>query len=148
MTFKEKLVQFCDIQQEIKELEIKINKLEKQAETFDIVEGSSLTMPYQKKNIKIKHVDLKKKINLNYYQSILEKRMQELLEMQIEVEEFISSIPTSRLRRIFEYRYIEQFSWTKIAFLIGGSATADSIRMEHIRFLEKNNICSNCSEKI
>ena len=72
------------------------------------------------------------------YYSILQNRYDRLLEVQTRLEVFIDEIPTSRLRRIFEYRYIEQFSWVKIARLIGGNATSDSIRMEHDRFLRKN----------
>ena len=47
-------------------------------------------------------------------------------------------MPTSRLRRIFELRYIKQYTWRKIAFIIGGSATERSVRAEHDRFFKEN----------
>ena len=69
--------------------------------------------------------------------------MQSILLQQLKVEEFINELPTSRLRRIFEYRYICQFSWSRVAIEInknkkGNYVTDESIRKEHDRFLEKN----------
>lgn len=140
MNLKECLVQYCDIQKEIKELEEKIEKLELKAHDIvsDSVESTTKYFPIIQNHLKIKGLNQKTIKQLEYYKTILEKRYDRLLEEQIRVEEFIDSIPNSRIRRIFEYRYIEQFSWVKTAFLIGGNATPDSIRMEHDRFLGKN----------
>ena len=138
MELKEELSQFCDIKKEIRELETKIEKIKRTDKTVDVVEGSSDKFPFVKKHFKIEHIDKVKNDTLKMYYSILQNRYDRLLEVQTRLEVFIDEIPTSRLRRIFEYRYIEQFSWVKIARLIGGNATSDSIRMEHDRFLQKN----------
>jgi len=114
MTLKESLIQYTDTQKEIKELEDKINKLEVESNVFSIVESSSLKPPFQKHNIKIEHIDYNKKKALNYYRNILQNRYDRLLVQQTRVEEFIDIIPTSRLRRIFAYRYIENFTWQKV----------------------------------
>ena len=104
--FKEKLEQLCDIRKEIIELKIKIEKLEKDGILSDCVEASSKYFPYTKYNVKIeaKNPRLVKKLNL--HKAILEERLENLLDLQTEIEEFISNLPTSRLRRIFELRYI------------------------------------------
>ncbi len=68
---------------------------------------------------------------------MLQERLDKLLEVQIEIEEFINELPTSRLRRIFNLRYIEQYTWRKIAYIIGGNATDRSVRAEHDRFLQE-----------
>ena len=68
---------------------------------------------------------------------MLQSRYDKLIEEQAKIEEYIDNIPTSRLRRIFTYRYIEQYSWIKIAQLIGNGATEDSVKMEHHRYLNK-----------
>jgi len=137
MTLKESLIQYTDTQKEIKELEDKINKLEVESNVFSIVESSSLKPPFQKHNIKIEHIDYNKKKALNYYRNILQNRYDRLLVQQTRVEEFIDIIPTSRLRRIFAYRYIENFTWQKVAYIIGGNSTSESVRKEHDRFLEE-----------
>lgn len=139
---KDKLFQINDIRKEISELQVKIEKLEKEGVLNDCVEASSKHFPYTKYNVKVeaKNPKLVKKINL--YKAILQERLELLLDVQTELEEFISKLPTSRLRRIFELRYIEQYTWTKIAYIISEknkkNATSDSVRMEHDRFFKEN----------
>ena len=77
------------------------------------------------------------RITKGFLESILNNRYDRLLEQQVKTEEFIDKLPTSRLRMIFEYRYLRNCSWTKVAYLIGGQATDRSVRAEHDRFLEK-----------
>lgn len=137
MGLKEELLQYCDIQKEIKELEEKIEKLNKNKIISDSVRGTSKYFPYIEKSYKIEGLDIEKQKKIDFYKTILQERYDRLLEKQIEIEEFIDKLPTSRLRRIFEYRYIEQYSWVKVANKIDNRSTADSIRMEHDRFLEK-----------
>ena len=138
MDLKKELSQYSDIKKEIKELEAKIEKIKKTDKTVDVVEGSSDKFPFVKKHFKIEHIDKVKSDSIKMYYSVLQNRYDRLLVAQTRLEEFFDTLPTSRLRRIFEYRYIEKFSWVKIARLIGGSATSDSVRMEHDRFLQKN----------
>ena len=138
MDLKNELSQYCDIKKEIKELEAKIDKIKKTDKTVDVVEGSSDKFPFIKKHFKIEHIDKVKSDSLKMYYSVLQNRYNRLLEVQARLEKFIDEIPTSRLRRIFEYRYIEQFSWVKVARLIGGNAAEDSVKKEHQRYLEKN----------
>lgn len=137
MNIKECLLQYTDTQSEIKLLEEKIKKLEIKSNSFSIVEASSLSPPFQKKNVKVQHTDIKAKRELEYLRCLLGNRYERLLEQQTKVEEFIDKLPTSRLRMIFEYRYFRNYSWIKVAYSIGGQATERSVRAEHDRFLEK-----------
>ena len=150
MNLKEILIQLSDIRKEVKELEIKIDKLELKSHEIvsDSVESTTKTFPIIPTKFKIKGLDQKTIKKLEYYKTILEDRYNTLLDIQIKTEEFIDKLPTSRLRRIFTYRYIDQYSWIKVAQLIDDKATADSVRMEHDRFLEKKEVCSFCSEKV
>jgi len=139
MSIKKDLIQLCDIQKEVKELRVKIEKMENQIKTsvVDVVKGSSHQFPYELTNFKITGTDLKLQRKLKYTKLKLEEKYEELLERQLKLEEFINDIEDSRIRRIFRFRYIEQYSWVKVARMISAHATADSVRMEHDRFLEK-----------
>ena len=149
MDLKQCLVQLCDIKLEIKEVKAKISKLEQRCKelVYDSVESTSKEFPIIRTHAKIFGNDKKLIDKLEYYKNILEERESKLIDVEIKTEEYIDKLPTSRLRRIFSYRYLEQCSWIKIAHLMGGTATADSLRMEHDRFLNKNELCSFCSQK-
>ena len=153
MTLKECLVQFCDIKIEIKDLQKKIEKLELRSKEIisDSVETTTKTFPVIMTHYKIFGNDQKLLNKLEHLKNLLEDRYNKQIDLHIKLEEFINKMPTSRLRMIFEYRYIDQYSWMKTAILIGGNATEDSIRKEHDRYLEKiekNKVCPICPEKL
>lgn len=50
---------------------------------------------------------------------------------------YIQSVPDSQLRQIMTLRFIDGYSWGKVARLVKGN-TADSCRKAVKRFLEKN----------
>lgn len=79
----------------------------------------------------------KKSIALRYYDMQLEIANKKLLSLMTQVEEYIQTIPDSRIRRIFRYRYIDGLSWTQVAHRMGRKHTADSCRMAHNNFLKK-----------
>lgn len=64
-----------------------------------------------------------------------EDRQQDLLELVTAIEEKISTVEHSGLRRILELKYIEGLSWVQVAHRTGKSA--DACRMACERFLEK-----------
>jgi hypothetical protein len=53
------------------------------------------------------------------------------------INKFICTIDDSFTRQIFSLRYISGMSWRRIARLIGGFNTEDSVRKMHDRFLAK-----------
>ena len=138
MNLKQCLAQYIDIQKEVKELEKKIDKLENTYVTTDIVEASSVVFPFSKRNLKIENIDYATQKKICSYKDLLKARYNRLLEQKIKVEEFIDKLPTSRLRQIFEYRYMDNNTWIKVAMRIGNGATFESVKKEHNRFLEKN----------
>ena len=79
----------------------------------------------------------KRKNTLNRQLMLLQEKEDELLELTNEVELYIESIEDSRIRRIFRYRYLDDMSWTRVAMMMGGDNTADSCRMAHNNFFEK-----------
>lgn len=134
---KMQIKELNDIREEICDLEKKIKKLEGKAVVSDIVQTSSDFFPFTKYNKKIIGKNKELVEALDGYINDLKLRLKALIETQRKLEQFIEKLPTSRLRRIFELRCIEQWSWKKIAFAIGGHATEESIRKEYDRCFEK-----------
>lgn len=56
----------------------------------------------------------------------------------IDLEMYISNIPDSFTRRIFRMRFIDLYTWNKIAILLGGNQTGDSVRKIVTRYLDNN----------
>lgn len=75
---------------------------------------------------------------LRTYERKLADQDQRLLELLQEVEEYVSAIPDSRIRRIFRYRYVDGLTWKQVAHRMGRYHTADSCRMAHDRYLREN----------
>lgn len=142
---KEILNQYTNLQKECKEVREKINKLEKQIEkiedegvVIDKVRGGEGGLqsfriegfPYPEYS--------RKKTLLFARKAKLSDMELELLEKVNMVEEYISSLSDSHIRRIISLRVVEGLSWGKIAIKMGGNNTEDSVRMCYNRFIENN----------
>lgn len=128
---KEKLIQYCDLQNEIENLEKRIDRLEKQSAMIaDVVQNG------YKGRAKIYGYDEKRAEKLDKLKLILKDRYGMLLDLQTEIEIWISSINRSDLRQIFEYRYIDGMNWLQIMHAMRYKAEGTA-RMKHDRFLEK-----------
>lgn len=75
---------------------------------------------------------------------LLEQREADLLEKQIEVEEYIEQIEKSRIRMMFQFYYIDGLTWEMVAMKMNYAFpkksipfTKDSCRKLHDRYLEK-----------
>ena len=141
---KDILIQYSDMVEEVKDLRRRIEKLQDNIDKLvpvkDSVKGTrkdgtigSITVSgypvpayYRYKN------------QLEKREAALRKKEAELLELVNTVEEYITGINDSKMRRILRYRYIDNMSWTKIAFRMGKKYTADSCRMLHNRFFEES----------
>lgn len=84
----------------------------------------------------------KKKIELYMKKDLLEHRKATLksLELNIvseisDVEEFISNIKDSHIRRIVTLRIVDGLSWNEVADKIGGN-TEGSVKMAYQRYME------------
>lgn len=125
MDIKDLLKQYSDLIIEIKELENRIARLQnKQIKVeHDRVKGSSDVFPYIERSFLIEGYNYpeadRKEASLIKYNNLLCKRKHKCEEMKLQIEEFISSIPDSRTRRVFQYRYIDNLSWQAIAMRLG-----------------------------
>ncbi len=131
VAFKEKLIQYCDIKEEIKRLEKRIERLRKQPDyVADVVQNG------YKHHAVIRGYDRKREYKLDILEDILQERHDKLLDIQIEVETFIDRIPKSNIRDIFTYRYIEGMSWIQIQHKMRLNSDS-AARVAHDRFLEE-----------
>lgn len=158
MISKEILTQYADLQQEAKETRQKIEKLEDtinriEKRLSEIEEGETVKdkvtgglgglQSYKIEGIPLKEYNQKKselmvkKLLLNQRKSTLEILEFDLLQKTNEVEEFMTSLDDSRMRRIINLRFIENLSWNKVADRIGGGNTEDSIKKSFYRFIEE-----------
>lgn len=138
------LAQYYDLQEEakdlrrrIKKVEDEITKIEEEGTVIDSVTGGyGGTQHFKVEGFPYPEYS-KKKTRRYMYKAQLEMAEEELLELTNEVEEYIQSIEDSRIRRIIRLRYIDNLTWQQVACKIGGMATADSVRMEHNRYLKQ-----------
>ena len=145
MVSKDILVQYSDLQEEIKELRERIRKTEDQiarieadGNVADSVSGGDGGIqhfriegfPYPEYS--------RKKTLLYARKATLTSLEMELLETLNQVEECIASVNDSRMRRIINLRFIEGLSWNKVADRIGGGNTEDSVKKAFYRFMERD----------
>lgn len=150
MVSKEILAQYTDLQQEIKYIEQKLDILQnRQAEIeknkrHSSVKASAKEFPYTEHNVKtdgyvgltiMSARSLSGAINKEIRS--LESRYARLLEVTNDVMDFIESIEDSHMRMIITYRIIENYSWGKVADVMGGGNTEDGVRKAFVRFIEK-----------
>lgn len=141
---KEILVQYCDLQEEIKEIRMRIEKTERQIEKIEsektvldkVMGGEGGLQPFKIEGFPYPQYSRKKTLLYSRKATLTNLEM-ELLETQNQVEEFIANLQDSRMRRIISLRFIENLSWNKVADKIGGGNTEDSVRKAFSRFMEK-----------
>jgi len=120
------LKQYRALQNEIRSLKRRINN---EHVVTDTVSGSSPEHPYIQGPRTVKGVTEK-------YQAQLQKAYNRSYDELIKLNEFIDSIPDVQLREIFRYRFVDGYTWTKTAMLIGGSNTAECLIMKAKRYLK------------
>lgn len=144
MVSKEILIQYSDLQQEVEETRERIRKTEKQLEK--ITEEGNVIDTVSGGNGGIQHYKIEgfpfpeytRKKNLLYSRKLTLTNLEmDLMETLNKVEEFITSIDDSRMRRIIALRIIDGLSWNKVADKIGGGNTEDSVKKSFYRFMEK-----------
>lgn len=125
------LVQYCDFKKEIEKLEGRLEKIRKQSKmASDVVQNG------YKRHAVIFGVDITRINKLKRLEKILQTRYDKLLEMQTQIETYISSIERSDIRQIFEHRYIDNMNWIQIQIAMGYN-NEGTARIKHDRFLEK-----------
>lgn len=141
-----------ELKHKINYLEIKIPKLEERIAEIEaghtvkdkvrggdgglqsfVIEG----VPYDEWNDKKAELEFKKRILEQRIDLLKTSEMQLILRTK-EVEQFISGINDSLVRRIINLRVIDGLSWKEVADKIGGGNTDGSVKMIYQRFIDKN----------
>lgn len=143
MISKEILIQYSDLQEEVKEVreriertERQIAKIEEDGNVIDTVSGGGGGIQHFKIEGFPYPEYSRKKTLLYARKATLASLELELMEMLNQVEEFIASVDDSRMRRIITLRFIDNLSWNKVADRIGGNNTEDSVKKAFYRFME------------
>ena len=136
MNIKKLLTQYTDLQAEIKDLEKRIKKLENFKVEHDKVTGSNSEFPYQPRSFTIEGYNIQDVDRLNETKALLIMRKCQCEDLKLEIEKFISDIPDSRTRRVFQYRYVDGLSWLQIARRIGKYDESYPRKVIHDKYLE------------
>lgn len=129
---KNALVQYCDLKKEIEKLESRLEKIRKTSQmASDVVQNG------YKRHAVIYGYDVIRAAKLEKLESILQDRYDTLLDMQTEIETYISSIEKSDIRQIFEYRYIDGMNWIQIQIAMEYNSE-DTARKKHDKYIEEN----------
>lgn len=138
---KELLEQADSLIEEIKDIERRLNRIEKKEKTIlgDSVTGSEEEYPYIKRNFRVNGVSNKlfsSKAKRQYKKMLKSKKYKyEKMVKQIEYE--LNYIDNSEIRRIIRYRYYDNLSWIQIQIKMKYNSE-DTARKKIERFFEKN----------
>lgn len=133
MTFKE-LYQYKDLKAEIQEEENRLRDLDEQlvalkSPSMEFSGLSSASISTRREYLIDKKTSIKK---------IIEERKQRCEEELLKIEKFIAGIEDSYTRRIFTYRFIEHYSWNKVAMKVSGGISSGNTMIQICkRYLEK-----------
>lgn len=150
---KKILIEYADMKEEIKDLRRRIAEDKKKIEQLNKITVQDSVACGKKGNKPLRTVKITGFPQREYEKRefLLEKRIAklqmletDLLEKQIQVEEYIEKIEKSRLRTMFRLYYIDSLTWEMVAMQMNYmfpkkkiSFTKDSCRMMHDRYLEK-----------
>lgn len=133
MTFKE-LYQYKDLIQEICDEEKRLRDLDDQltalkSPSMEFSGLSSVSISTRREYL-IDKIDSIKKV--------IEERKARCEEERLKIEKFIAGIEDSYTRRIFTYRFIEHYSWNKVAMKVSGGISSGNTMIQICkRYLEK-----------
>lgn len=146
------LIEYADMVQEIKDLRRRIAEDKKAIEKLNkILVSDSVTCGKKgKKPIRTVRIKGVPRVEIERRKMLMERRKAklemletDLLEKQLQVEEFIEGIQKSRMRSIFRFYYVDSLTWEMVAMKMNYMFpkkripyTNDSCRKLHDRFLE------------
>lgn len=147
------LIEYADMKEEIKDLRRRIEQNKKELSRLNgqIVMDSVSCGKKGKKPLGTVKITGRPVTAISRKESLLNKRIrrleeleEELLELTIQVDEYIETIEKSELRIIFRLYYVDDMSWFQVALKMNQmfpkrkvKYTEDNCRMRHNRFLEK-----------
>lgn len=122
---KKKLRQYRSLKREQKMLEDKMEKLNERAERIPTVagtvKGSMNTFPYIETHMRIIMGEPKQADMIDRQMRINERRREQVDKLLTEIEEFISQIPDSNTRQIFELIYLNGNTQQEVGDQLGYS---------------------------
>ena len=130
---RETLKNYRNLILEISRLKKRISNLESKIE-HDRVTGSNSEFPYQPVVVNIEGLALDSEL-VKKLKRILNSRIKKAEGQKLEIEEYICGIFDSRVRLIFEMRYIEGKSFLEISQRLG-SKHESYARKIHDRYLK------------
>lgn len=147
------LIEYADMKEEIKDLRRRIEQNKKELSRLNrqIVMDSVSCGKKGKKPLGTVKITGRPVTAISRKESLLNKRIrrleeleEELLELTIQVDEYIETMEKSELRIIFRLYYIDDLTWYQVALRMNQNFpkrkvkyTEDNCRMRHNRFLEK-----------
>lgn len=133
---KKQLEQLRHLKSEIEMLKKQIADAEAAIDTVsDTVTGSSRSFPYTQHVIRITGIDIQgHNRRIRRLKTMLGRRLEKLIEVREELEDYIASVPDSEMRQILTLRYVNGFTWQQVANRMGGYYTADYARKKNDRF--------------
>lgn len=142
---KDILIQYADLQQECKEVRMKIEQLEEQIRKIEsegtvidkVTGGAGGLQSFRIEGFPYPQYSRKKTL-LHTRQAILAELEMELLETLNQVEEFIASIKDSHMRRIITLRIIDGLTWNEVARKMGGNNNENNVKKAYQRFIDAN----------
>ena len=147
------LSEYADMIEEIKDLRRRISEDQKRIDQLKrtIVSDSVTCGKKGKKPIRTVKIKGFPQMEINRRISLLKRRQAklqmletDLIEKQLQVEEYIQTIQKSELRTMFRLYYIDNMTWYQVALRMNQifpkrkiKYTDDNCRKRHDRFLEK-----------
>lgn len=147
------LSEYADMKEEIKDLrrriaedQKKISKLERTVVADSVTYGKKGKKPIRTVKIKgFPQMEINRRISLlKRRQAKLQMLETDLIEKQMQAEEYIQSIEKSELRIMFRLYYIDSLTWYQVALKMNQmfpkrriKYTEDNCRIRHNRFLEQ-----------
>ena len=142
MISKEILIQYSDLQEEVKEVRERIEKTEKQIAKIEeegnvidtVTGGSGNNQHYKIEGFPYPEYSRKKTL-LYARKATLASLEMELLETLNQVEEFIAGVNNSEMRRILSMRFIDNKNFEQIGKILDYDRTSISKKID--KFLEE-----------
>lgn len=136
---KQQLENYIHLSGEIADLKRERARLEKKLhQTIKItVQGSSPEYPYTLHPITINGRDSKSEKKLEKKINEIKEKETLLAKEEKSIRQWIDTIPESRMRRLMRYRYVDKYSWVRLALALKYNS-ADAARMAHNRYINKD----------
>lgn len=135
---KKVIYEYIDARELARETEEDIKKLRKQHTVQDKVSGSNPEFPYQAQSFNISGI-IETYMNpedLSHEIDLLQRQKENAVQKKLQAMKVMESAPI-RMKRIIRYKVFKELTWDQVAARMGGDCSADGLRMEFKRFIEK-----------